>query len=558
MNTQQAIADLLFPNVTITVEELLNKYPKRDLPAGAEVTRFAPSPTGLVHIGGVYQCMINSFFAHQSGGVFYLRCEDTDKKREVAGACDLIYPTLVKLGIAIDEGFVSTESEIGAYGPYLQSRRTEYYQAFAKELVKRGLAYPCFCDEEDDKADYRSEQKKLGVPTGYYGRWAKCRNLTYDQIKANIDAGKPFKIRVRSDGDGVRRITFHDELRGDVSFLDNHIDYVILKSDGTALYHLAHLVDDTLMHTTTVIRDESWLPSAPLHLQLFRYMGLTAPKYLHTAQVMTIDKNTGATRKISKRYDSWADSRWFLENGYPIDAVQEYLLNLINSNFELWRKDNPNAKLSEFHLSIDKMSRSGGIFDLDKLNNISKDVISRMTKDELFALSYEYAKSYDPDLLAMIEQSHEYYTDILNIEREQDHPRKDFTTYRDIVPQIAYMYRDYFERDVVDYEFQLVTDKAQILDIVRLYIDKYYDVADDKQTWFDKVKAMCTELGFASDMKSYKANPTAYKGNIADVSTVLRVVFTTKSKTPDLYQILRLMGKDEMNYRVDAFTRKYN
>lgn len=558
MNINQQIADLLFPDVNITVDEIISKYPPRNLDEKCMITRFAPSPTGYIHIGGVYQCIINSYLAHQSGGIFYLRCEDTDKKREVEGASNLIYPTLKKLGIKIDEGFESLEKESGNYGPYLQSQRTLFYQAFAKDLVSRGLAYPCFCDEDDENADYRSEQKRLGVPTGYYGRWARCRNLSYEQIKQNIEDGKTFRIRIKADGDGIRKINFHDELRGDISFFENQIDYVILKSDKTALYHLAHLVDDSLMHTSVVIRDESWLSSAPLHLQLFRYMNLTPPKYLHTAQIMTIDQTTGAVRKISKRLDNWADSRWFLENGYPTQAIHEYLLNLINSNFELWRKANPNSKLEDFQLSVEKMSKSGGIFDLDKLNSVSKDVISKMNKDELFELSYEWAKQYDEKLLSLIELSHEYYKNILNIEREQPKPSKDYGTFKDIYPHILFMYENAFESMEKNYEFKLIKDKSQILEIARLYLEKYFDENDDKQTWFEKIKTMCNELGFASDMKEFKKNPQNFKGNVADLTTVLRVVSTTKSCTQDLYQILKLLGKDKLKKRIEIFEKSYN
>ncbi len=557
MNTNQQIADLLFPNVNITVDEIIKKYPPRNLGENCLVTRFAPSPTGYIHIGGVYQCLINSYLAHQSNGIFYLRCEDTDKKREVEGAGNLIYPTLKKLGIKIDEGFEGYEKESGNYGPYLQSQRTLFYQAFAKDLVSRGLAYPCFCEDDDENADYRSEQKRLGVPIGYYGRWAKCRNLSYEQIKQNIEEGKSFKIRIKADGDGTKKINFHDELRGDISFFENQIDYVILKSDGTALYHLAHLVDDSLMHTSIVIRDESWLSSAPFHLQLFRYMNLTPPKYLHTAQIMTIDKETGAVRKISKRYDNWADSRWFLENGYPTEAIHEYLLNLINSNFELWRKANPNSEIGDFKLTVEKMSKSGGIFDLEKLNSVSKDVISKMNKEKLFELSYEWAKTYDEKLLGLIEISHEYYKDVLNIEREQPKPSKDYETYKDIYPKILFMYEKGFEEMAKNYDFKLIKDKAQILEIAKLYLQNFYDQNDDKQTWFAKLKQMCDQLGFASDMKAYKQNPENYKGNVADVSTVIRVLFTTKSCTPDLYQILKLLGKEQLGKRIKMFEENY-
>ena len=556
MYTYKDIAELLFPEVKITVKELLERYPERKLPENALVTRFAPSPTGYVHIGGVYQTVINSYLAHRDGGVFMLRVEDTDKKREVEGSADLIYPMLKKIGIKIDEGYVSKEEDLGEYGPYLQSRRTEYYQAFAKDLVARGLAYPCFCTEEEEEVS-RCEQQRLSYAPGYYGRWAKCRNLSYEQVKENLDAGKTFKIRIKSDGDGTEKVVCNDLLRGEVYFPVNNTDYVILKSDKTALYHLAHLVDDTLMRTTTVIRDESWLPSVPLHLQLFRYMNLPCPNYLHTAQVMTVDKNTGAVRKISKRYDEWADSRWFFNEGYPVKAIQEYLLTLINSNFEEWRKENPFADSETFPLSIDKMSKSGAIFDLEKLNNISKDVISKMSKDELFDLSYAWAKEYDKKLAELIERNPEYYKSIINIERESLKPRKDFTTFKDIYTQVEYMYDDYYDGEVT-YDFKKITDKAFITELVDLYLNEYYDEKDDNSEWFNKVKELCERLGYASNIKEYKKNPDAYKGNVADISTALRVVFTTRSCTPNLAEIMLILGKDKIMERVMYFKKNYN
>ncbi len=555
MFTSKDIADLLFPEVTVSVEELLSKYPNRNLPEGALVTRFAPSPTGYVHIGGVYQAVINSYLAHKTGGKFILRCEDTDKKREVEGSADLIYPLLIKTGIKIDEGYVSKEEEIGDYGPYLQSRRTLYYQVFVKDLIARGLAYPCFCSEEEEEVS-RNEQKRLSTPPGYYGRWAKCRNLSYEQVKENLDAGKSFKIRIKADGDGTERVSCFDLLRGEVSFTANFIDYVILKSDKTALYHLAHLVDDTLMRTTTVIRDESWLPSVPLHLQLFRYMNLPCPNYLHTAQVMTVDNNTGAVRKISKRYDEWADSRWFFSQGYPVKAITEYLLTLINSNFEDWRKENPFEDSENFPLSIDKMSKSGAIFDLEKLNNISKEVISKMSKEELFNLSYAWAKEYDTNLASLIEKNPEYYTKIINIERESVKPRKDFTTFRDIYNQIEYMYDDYFDNQLT-YDFKKITDKETIVSLVKIYLEKYLDFNDDNTEWFNKIKTLCDDLGYASNIKEYKKNPEKFKGNVADVSTALRVVFTTRSCTPNLYEIIQILGKDKLTERFEYFIKNY-
>ena len=555
MYTSKDIAELLFPEVTITVEELYAKYPKRDLDEGALVTRFAPSPTGYVHIGGVYQAVINSFLAHSTGGKFMLRIEDTDKKREVEGSADLIYPLLIKMGIKIDEGYVSKEEEIGDYGPYLQSNRTEYYKAFVKDLVSRGLAYPCFCTEEEEEIA-RNEQKRLSAPSGYHGRWAKCRNLSYEQIKENLDAGKTFKIRIKSDGDQYKRVTCNDVLRGEISFIENFVDYVILKSDKTALYHLAHLVDDTLMHTTTVIRDESWLPSVPLHLQLFRYMYLPAPNYLHTAQVMTVDPNTNVVRKISKRYDAWADSRWFFEQGYPTKAIIEYLLTLINSNFEEWRAENPTLPEEDFNLSIEKMSKSGAIFDIEKLNNISKDIISKMDKDTLYTLAYDWAKTYDQKLASLIQKDADYFKRIINIERESLKPRKDYVTFKDIYSQVEYMYDEYFDSPVV-YDFKKITDKQTIIELVNEYFNNYFDINDDNTVWFGKVKEMCDKLGYASNIKEYKKNPEKFKGNVADISTVLRVVFTTRSCTPNLYEIMQILGKDELVKRFEFFTKNY-
>lgn len=555
MYTSKDIAQLLFPEVTTTVDELLAKYPKRNLSEDALVTRFAPSPTGYVHIGGVYQAVINSFLAHSTGGKFMLRCEDTDKKREVEGSADLIYPLLIKMGIKIDEGYVNKDTEIGDYGPYLQSKRTEYYQVFVKDLISRGLAYPCFCTEEEEEIS-RNEQKRLSYAPGYYGRWAKCRNLSYEQVKENLEQGKTFKIRIKADGDQSERVTCNDLLRGEVSFTANFTDYVILKSDKTALYHLAHLVDDTLMRTTTVIRDESWLPSVPLHLQLFRYMNLPAPNYLHTAQVMTVDTNTNVVRKISKRYDAWADSRWFFEHGYPVKAIIEYLLTLINSNFEEWRSANPTINAEDFPLSVDKMSKSGAIFDIEKLNNISKDIISKMNKDELYELSYAWAKEYDQKLASLIEFDPDYYKSIINIERESVKPRKDYVTFKDIYSQIEYLYDDYFNNPVI-YQVQKITDKDFLVNLVSTYLNDYYDSNDDNTVWFSKVKELCEKLGYASNIKEYKKNPENYKGNVADISTAIRVVLTTKSCTPNLYEIMKILGREKLNARLEYFAKNY-
>ncbi len=549
--TSKDIAELLFPNVKQTISDLLALFPNRKLKENAKVTRFAPSPTGYVHIGGVYQCLINNAYAKQNDGIMFLRCEDTDKKREVEGAANLIYPTLKKLGVNFDEGFISDTEESGEYGPYLQSKRNGYYLVFVKELVAKGLAYPCFCSDEDEDGS-KNEQKRLHVPTGYYGRWAKCRNLSYEQIKEKLDEGKPFKIRIKSSGDGFNKIMVHDLLRGEIEFLENYVDYVLLKTDLTPVYHLAHLVDDTLMHTTTIIRDESWLPSLPLHYQLFDYAGIERKEYLHTAQVMTIDPETNVLRKISKRYDNWADSRWFLENGYPYSAVHEYIMNLINSNFEDWRKENPTLPLSAFPFEIEKMSKSGAVFDLTQLNVISKNIISKMNKDELFDYSYAYAKDYSQELKNLIESDKEYYKKVINIEREKENPCKDLTTFTDILENIWYMYDEkFFDKDR-NYEFKKVNDKEEIIKIVSTYLNQYFSESDDKDLWFSKIKSMCNELGYCADGKEYKKNPEKYKGSLSDVCTCLRVAFLKKSNTPDMFEIFKVLGKEKLIKRLEV------
>ena len=554
----EKLAELLFPEITMTVDELLKKYPARDLPKGAEVTRFAPSPTGYLHIGGVYQCALAKSIASSTGGKFLLRIEDTDQKRKVEGAADIIYPALKNFDILPDEGYVSETEEIGEYGPYLQSKRNYYYCVFAKDLVRRGLAYPCFCQGEEDEdedtpvTDYRAEQKRLGVPTGYYGQWAKCRNLTYEQVEENIKQGKKFKIRIRSNGDGYKRMIFNDELRGKISFPINFVDYVILKSDKTALYHLAHLVDDTLMHTTLVSRDESWLPSAPLHIQLFEYMNLPHPKYLHTTTLMTIDANKGTKRKISKRYDDWADCRWFIEQGYYKTTILEYLLNLLNSNFEIWRMQNPTVDAREFKFSISKMGKSGALFDLVKFKDISKTVISKLSAKTVYEASTEWAKTYDSELYNLLTKDPDYSVKMLNIEREIKKPRKDIEKWSDIKTYYFYFFDELFKGE--NYEMDEKWDKDTICTIMEKYLSSY-DSSDEKDVWFNKIKQIAGEIGFATDMKEYKANPDAYKGSYGDVSSIIRVVLTSKKNTPDLYDICSLIGKDRMAKRFEIYKK---
>ena len=558
MDTKK-LADLLFPNITKSVEYYINKYPARNLPDGAFVTRFAPSPTGYMHIGGIYQCTLAKFLASSTGGVFYLRIEDTDKKREVKDAKDIVYPAMCAFGVKPDDGYVSSTEQVGEYGSYLQSDRTEIYQTFAKELVARGLAYPCFCDDdgEDETSSAREEQKRLGLPTGYYGRWAKCRNLTLEQVEENLKNGKPFKIRIKSSGDGKKRMVFCDELRGQISFLENYVDYVILKSDGTALYHLAHLVDDTLMHTTLVTRDESWLPSAPLHIQLFEYMGLKPPKYLHTAQIMTIGED-GNKRKISKRYDNWADSRWFIEQGYSKNAIEEYLLNLLNSNYEIWRTQNPDVPYTDFKISIDKMSKSGALFDMVKFNDISKTVVSKMSSSEVYDLAYVWAKDYDQELYELMTKHKQTWLDIFSIERNAKKPSKAIAKWSDIKHQYYFFFDELFAPTKEKYEFdeRYKDDKQLLYEVMDKYMSNF-DGSDDKDTWFNKIKCLAGELGFATDMKEYKNNPDLFKGNYGDVASIIRMVLTSEKNTPDLYAICQIVGKQRLMQRIEKFKEIY-
>ena len=540
------IADLLFPHISKTPEDYYKLYPNRNLPDGAEVTRFAPSPTGYMHIGGVYQCLIDSFVAHKTqGGVFYLRNEDTDSKREVAGAANIFIPALAGFGIVPDEGFISETEEKGAYGPYTQSKRKEIYQAFAKDLVARGLAYPCFCDGENK--DAKDEQLRLGLPLGYYGRWAKCRDLSFDEIKANIEAGKTFTIRIKANGDGTRKFKFKDLRIGETLLPVNYNDYVLLKSDGLALYHLAHLVDDTLMHTTTIIRDESWFPSAPLHVQLFEYMGLTPPKYLHTATINTIDQETGNARKVSKRKDPWADSRWFHEKGYPKEAILEYLINIINSNFEPWREQNPTAPISEFEFSIKNMSKSGALFDTAKLDNISKNIISRMSGEEVYDRTLTWAKAYAPQYVDLLINNNAYAIDVFGMDKNEKRPRKDITTFSEVMEFYSYMFNELFNKT---YTFDVEKlNKDDIKLALTEYLNKF-NITDLKEDWFARMKEIAGNIGFATDMKAYKATPENFKGSIADFSGIIRMAISGRSQTPDLYAIIILLGEKIVKSRL--------
>lgn len=540
------LADLIFPNINKTIEDYEKMYPSRNLDENQKVTRFAPSPTGYMHIGGVYQALIDFMLAKNSGGIFYLRNEDTDTAREVEDATKLIIETLKNYNIVPDEYEFGNEI-VGNYGPYVQSERKEIYHTFIKHLIEIGRAYPCFCQKEE-LDDMRKRQEERKKRTGYYGAYAKCKKLSVEEQIEKIKNGEPYVIRFRSNGNFDNKITFDDLAKGKLSLSQNDIDDVIMKSDNMLpTYHFAHVVDDHLMRTTHVVRGEEWLPSVTKHIEMFEAFGFTAPKYIHTPLLIKKDGNN--VRKISKRKDPEASMSYYDEKGYPRLAVIESLMTIINSNYEEWHADNPDKKYTDFIYSPNKMSSSGALYDLMKLDDISKNIISKMTKEEVYQESYSWACKYSESLKEIIEKDIEYYKEILNIEREQKNPRKDIAKYSDIESLIWYMYDEYFKPEI--YEWGRVTDKNEISVILKTYMDKYY--TDNKEEWFNGVKLLADELGYASNMKDYKKNPELFKGNVADVATVIRVALTSKSQTPDLYEILRLFGKERIIKRFERF-----
>lgn len=546
------IAELLFPHIQKTPADLEAQYPPRQLPEGARVTRFSPSPTGYLHIGGLFGALADYMTARQSGGVVYLRIEDTDKKREIGDGVAAILDGLEAFGITFDEG-VTKDGENGTYGPYTQSARVEIYQIMAKDLVRRGLAYPCFCTAEE-LAELRDRQEREGaLLRGYFGKYAKCRDLSDEEIEANLKAGKPYVLRLRSDGDEARRIVIEDMARGKLEMPENIIDEVLLKSDGVPTYHFAHVCDDHFMRTTHVIRGEEWLPSLPKHIALFRACGFRVPKYAHTPQIMKIDEETGGKRKISKRKDPEAAVSHFAAEGYPAQSVKEYLLTLLNSNFEDWRRANPTAELTAFPFNLKKLSVSGALFDMVKLRDVSKLCISRMTAEEVYERTLAWAKVYDEAFAQRLEADREKALGMLALDRGGKKPRKDLAAFSEVQPYFSYMYDDLYKADYTLPEHIDPRDAAAILE---QYVT-VWSPEDDKDTWFAKVKSICAPLGFAAEMRDWKADPASYKGNVSDVSTVIRVAVTGRTNTPDLCTILRLLGRETVCTRLSAAAAYY-
>ena len=474
-----------------------------------------------------------------------MRVEDTDQKREVENGIIGIVNSLKDFGFEPDEGMISENEGKGNYGPYKQSQRKEIYQAYAKYLIEQGKAYPCFCTPEDVE-EIRAKQEAAKIRPGYYGVWAKCRTIPVEEAMKRIQNGENYIIRFKSPGREDRKIQHHDVIKGKVDFPENDQDIVIIKADGLPTYHFAHAVDDHLMHTTHVIRGDEWLSSVPLHLQLFHELGFKAPKYAHIAPIMKNDN--GNKRKLSKRKDPEAAVSYYAEEGIPAEAVKEYLLNIANSNFENWRRANPDKAMNEFELQLNKMSVSGALFDMVKLLDVSKTVISKMTAEEVYENANMWATKYDAELKELLEDK-EYALKVFGIERGNKKPRKDISKWSDVKENISYMYDEEFAKDENEYPYQVINDKESISKILKLYVEKYYDENDDKQAWFDKIKELAGEMGYAKEVKEFKANPDMYKAHVGDVSTVLRIALTKRTNTPDMYEIMQILGKDRMAQR---------
>lgn len=545
----EQLAELLFPDITKTPDYYEEMYPPRNLPEGAAVTRFAPSPTGYLHIGGLFGALTDVMTARATGGISYLRIEDTDKKRETADGVSAIIAGLNDFNVKFDEGVTGFGTEKGDYGPYTQSERAEIYQTIAKDLTRKGLAYPCFCTSQE-LTDMRLLQEEEGeLIRGYFGKWARCRSLSLSEIKDKINSGAQWVLRFKSSGSPDKKIVFNDIIRGKIEMPENIIDEVLLKSDGIPTYHFAHVCDDHFMRTTHVIRGEEWISSVPKHIAIFAACGYRAPKYAHTPQVMKIDEEDGGKRKLSKRKDPEAAVSYFTKEGYPADALTEYLLTLLNSGFEDWRRANKNEDAMSYPFKLKKMSSSGCLFDLDKLNDISKNVISKMNSQQVYELAVSWAREYDIEFYALLTRDPDYSRSVLAIDRDVPKPRKDIAVWSQLKAYAAYFYDELF---VPSYELPQNISGADAAAILDEYI-KIYDENDDKTEWFDKIRALGVSLGFAPSPKEYKASPDSFKGHSGDVSSVIRLAVTGRLNTPDLCAIMRVLGKTRCENRIKAF-----
>ena len=536
-----ALAELLFPDVTMTCDELEAKYPSRNLPEGAVVTRMAPSPTGFVHLGNLVQGLTSERMAHQSGGVLFLRVEDTDAKREIPGAVEILIESLKHYGIHFDEG-ATISGDRGDYGPYRQRQRAAIYHVYAKKLVEEGKAYPCFCTEEE-LAAMREKQEANKETTGYYGPYAIWRDRPLSDVTEQIRAGKPWVLRFHSTGDASKQFKFNDLVKGELTVTENNVDQVLLKSDGIPTYHFAHAVDDHLMRTTHVVRGDEWLPSLPFHIQLFQALGFKLPKYVHIGPLMKMDGTS--KRKLSKRKDPELALTYYKSAGFPVQAVYEYIMTLLNSNYEDWRRANPSAPASDFKFSAKKLNPAGNLFDYAKLCDVSKNEIAKMGTEQVYSLLLEWAKEFDAPFAEKLESDSDFAMKIFAIGRGGKKPRKDLATWADAKPYMGFFYDEYLEAPVFEEKFS----SGVIKDVLQKFLETF-NIQDDSNTWFEKIKEITTEVGYTTDMKAYKAAPDTFPGNVADVSTFLRLAVTGKTNSPDLYTVMQILGYDRTVSRI--------
>ena len=550
MITNKDLAELIFPNIKETIDDLEKRYPPRNLPEGAEVTRFAPSPTGFLHTGSLFTSMICRKVASQSGGVFYIRLEDTDTKREIAGSGEQLLEQLHIFGVDPDEGYLGN-GEKGNYGPYVQSKRAQIYCAVIKHLIEEGKAYPCFCTAQDLE-ELRNKQEAQKLNPGYYGEFAKCRNLSNDERYERIKNGEKFVIRFRSSGDYHNKIKVSDLVRGDFEIAENDQDIVIYKSDGLPTYHFAHAVDDHFMRTTTVIRGEEWVASLPIHVELFKALGWQAPHYAHLPVIMKIDEETGNKRKLSKRKDCEAAVSYFIEDGYYPKTLIMYLMTIANSNFEEWILKNNFEHMEDFEFSFKKMSLDGALFDMGKLNFFARELLVKFNKDEFTKLALEYAKKYNQKLFDVINSNPKYFADIMNIDREKVNPRKDYEKFGNILDIIAYFYPDGYEKEIKN-GVLLYNEKFSKPDLIEALsaIKNNLSINQDEQAWFNNLKEIGTSLNYAANNKEYKANPENFKGNIGDLAEILRITLTGRKNAPNLYSVMVVLGLEESHRRID-------
>ena len=549
MVTNKQLADLIFPDITETVDDLEKRFPPRNLPEGAQVTRFAPSPTGFLHTGSLFTSMVCHKVAHQSKGIFFVRLEDTDTKREIAGSGEQLLEQMHIFGVDPDEGYLG-DKEKGDYGPYIQSKRASIYKIVIKHLLEEGLAYPCFCTAEDLE-ELRKEQESKKLNPGYYGEFAKCRNLTNEERYEKIKNGDKFVIRFRSSGNHENKITVTDLIKGTFDIAQNDQDIVIYKSDGLPTYHFAHVVDDHFMRTTVVMRGEEWVASLPIHVELFRALGWKAPKYAHLPVIMKIDEETGNKRKLSKRKDKEAAVSYFIEDGYLPKALIMYLMTIANSNFEEWILANKFEGMENFVFSFKKMNNEGALFDMGKLNFFARELLVKFNKDEFTSLALAYAKKYNPALEELINRDPKYFANIINIDREKANPRKDYEKFSNIPEIISFMYEDGYQNALEnDVTFNEKFSSADIKEAL-LAIKDQLAINNDEQSWFENLKEIGTKLGYAANNKDYKANPEAYKGNIGDLAEILRITLTARKNAPNLYSVMALLGLEETHRRID-------